>query len=682
MMSGTRRGATRDGGDDVVPAPVQAGDSSRVALRQPIAKPWETESIDSRRPLRERVVLVIGMHRSGTSAITRAVAALGIALGDDLMPPVAGNNDKGFWEDREFSAINDELLATSGLNWDSLVGPELESFQSPRFEALRARAARLLAERSARFGVYGFKDPRTARLLGFWLPLIAERGVKPDLVFAIRNPRSVARSLQRRDAMPALKAYQVWLSHMTSAFCDARVLAHLGGRRIAVAFERLVDQPTTQLERLALALDLDFDPRDREVATFADDFIDPNLDHGRGDAGQLVADPTATADIIEAYAVLDALAANGSQSEWDAAEETLAAIRRTQARYAPLLEFAASADREAGALRKAHADALAEIAIQQSIRADRESTIAVLSRSIEHLGKGVMAEAAAVESGLRESLARSAQSAAVELAQAREALESARRQSLADAQQIERGEREIRTANEALRMRDAEVAQLRAALVDSAQQVGVERGRFEAAIETQRIAGARLIQFEARYRRGCDEIAQLSRRLLDAESALSLLQGESSRSIAELEREVSRQRLAVASHLSMLAESERGVPQRLRKVLAKPISLIRLLLPSEWRARLDIRSIRQSGLFDIGWYLGQHADVAARGFDPIEHYVRHGAAELRDPSRRFSTRWYLQQYPDVARARANPLAHFVRSGVKEGRAPLPPSSNGVDSRQA
>ncbi|HEV8389804.1 MAG TPA: glycosyltransferase family 2 protein, partial [Dongiaceae bacterium] len=63
--------------------------------------------------------------------------------------------------------------------------------------------------------------------------------------------------------------------------------------------------------------------------------------------------------------------------------------------------------------------------------------------------------------------------------------------------------------------------------------------------------------------------------------------------------------------------------------------------------------------------------MAARGVDPLRHYVRHGAREGRDPNRLFSSSWYLANNPDVVESGLNPLAHFILRGVVEGRNPGP-----------
>jgi hypothetical protein len=80
-----------------------------------------------------------------------------------------------------------------------------------------------------------------------------------------------------------------------------------------------------------------------------------------------------------------------------------------------------------------------------------------------------------------------------------------------------------------------------------------------------------------------------------------------------------------------------------------------------------IKTIRLSGEFDHDWYLKTYCDVASAGADPVEHYVRHGAADGRDPSPNFSTKGYLQAHADVRREGINPLLHYIKFGKAEGR---------------
>jgi len=58
---------------------------------------------------KKRIVVIIGMHRSGTSVIARGLKVLGVTLGDNLMPP-GEDNPKGYWEDLDINELNVELL--------------------------------------------------------------------------------------------------------------------------------------------------------------------------------------------------------------------------------------------------------------------------------------------------------------------------------------------------------------------------------------------------------------------------------------------------------------------------------------------------------------------------------------------------------------------------------------------
>jgi len=97
---------------------------------------------------------------------------------------------------------------------------------------------------------------------------------------------------------------------------------------------------------------------------------------------------------------------------------------------------------------------------------------------------------------------------------------------------------------------------------------------------------------------------------------------------------------------------------------------------SSHAAKLALRNeIKASGLFDDKWYLGQYSDVAAKGCDPLDHYLQFGAKEDRNPSPGFDSHWYLTTYPDVAAKGINPLEHFIRHGKSEGRQPCPESAD-------
>jgi len=75
--------------------------------------------------------------------------------------------------------------------------------------------------------------------------------------------------------------------------------------------------------------------------------------------------------------------------------------------------------------------------------------------------------------------------------------------------------------------------------------------------------------------------------------------------------------------------------------------------------------VANSGLFDASWYQQRYPDIG--DFDPVHHYVLHGAYEGRQPSAHFDGPLYFRLYPDVEAERMNPIVHWILHGLKEGR---------------
>ena len=162
----------------------------------------------SQDPRESDPVVVLGMHRSGTSFLIRALNLAGLWLGDHAhLATIEGRamsgNPKGNYEHREAIAINDALLKRSGGAW---FNPPLQILGGAADEErMRAFCATLQATRPDDHPRCGWKDPRTVLTLDFWrraLPLCA--------VAAFRHPTAVARSLQARDKVPLAAGYALW----------------------------------------------------------------------------------------------------------------------------------------------------------------------------------------------------------------------------------------------------------------------------------------------------------------------------------------------------------------------------------------------------------------------------------------------------------------------------------------
>jgi hypothetical protein len=244
-------------------------------------------------------VIVLGMHRSGTSAVTAAVAALGVPLGDaaDQMP-AGEDNAAGFHESRSLSAFNELLLLDLQGRWDA--PPSLATGWAAAAELApqRERAAELFAA-VHHSPSWVWKDPRLSVLAPFWFEVL---DAEPRIVLAFRHPLGVARSLRRRDRLSKTYALALWERTTRLA------LLHAAGRSTAVVnYTRLVseqgrvDQWARELAPF-VASDV-VTPVDDPVPAVAS-AIEPDLRHNRVDEGAFERDVEATAAQRRLYELL------------------------------------------------------------------------------------------------------------------------------------------------------------------------------------------------------------------------------------------------------------------------------------------------------------------------------------------------------------------------------------------
>ncbi|AYM97604.1 hypothetical protein EAG14_17750 [Acidovorax sp. 1608163] len=244
-----------------------------------------------------QLVIVLGMHRSGTSAIARGLQTLGVALGDHLEPPAEGINDKGYWEDIDFVALNAEMLEIIGRSWHSLDPIQAIDVDNLCDRGYLSRATDLLHSKINEFEYFSLKDPRTAVLLPFWEKVFITGDFDVRYILAIRNPVSVANSLARRDSFDPEKSFFLWAEHMVSG------LANVGMRPlILLDYDQLMSDPEGQLHRLASWLGTPLDSE--KLAIYCNDFLDEKLRHSKFSNVDLQANEAASLLVREIYSVL------------------------------------------------------------------------------------------------------------------------------------------------------------------------------------------------------------------------------------------------------------------------------------------------------------------------------------------------------------------------------------------
>jgi glycosyltransferase involved in cell wall biosynthesis len=358
------------------------------------------------------VVAVLGMHRSGTSAIARALSLLGVELGSKLHPP-GFDNPKGFWEDSEVLAINEDLLKAINSSYDQLdLAWDGVSGDQEAINDLRIRATTLLGERLTAHAIWGFKDPRTCRLIRFWRPIIESSGAECRVVLALRNPLSSAISLQKRNGLPIEKGCFLWLQHVLPSVLDP-----LGRRMIVVDYDLLMQSPFKELTRMASGLGLPLAAEDAPaVAEYVQDFLDSGLRHTHFSLDQTALDSRMPSDVLATYETLLEAARDVELLDSRKMRNALLAIQNRLAAYSQSFGYAKSLEEERHRLylavneRDKHLSQLdQEIAQRNEIVVRMKETESELNEKIRLLDQMLEGRAAAeneVRSALRESEAR------------------------------------------------------------------------------------------------------------------------------------------------------------------------------------------------------------------------------------------------------------------------------------
>ena len=249
-----------------------------------------------------RAIVVLGMHRGGTSVLARALQTLGVSGGDSFLDPNEWN-PKGYFEHPDIVRLNDILLSYVGKRWDSLALPLWKEWE-PLTEPYQTEAVEILESDFGKELLCGIKDPRVTRILPFWQSAFRRAGLQDCYIVALRNPISVARSLAARNGFTSEKSYLLWVLHMFAAIRDTE-----GKPRIVVDYDALIAEPRAQLERIAATLELPITEEVQHTITkYADSFLSHSLRHSVHDSVELRADPRAGELVGKAYGLLCQLA--------------------------------------------------------------------------------------------------------------------------------------------------------------------------------------------------------------------------------------------------------------------------------------------------------------------------------------------------------------------------------------
>lgn len=281
-----------------------------------------------------QAILILGMHRSGTSALTRVLNLRGAALPEVVLPANAANA-AGYWEPAAIVSLHDRLLAEAGSAWDDPSEFPREWFETERGRAYVEELARTIGAEYGDATLLVVKDPRACRLVPLWSNALQARGVAAGAVLVIRHPLEVAASLGTRDGMPERHALLMWLEHVLAAEADTRPMP-----RVVVTYEQLLADWAGCCDRIESSLGIRLRPRSADADQAIAAFLEPSLRHAALAAGDLTR-PGVPAWVPRVYEVVEA-AARGQAIDTAALEAVRQDMRQASAVFRHSLRWLAN----------------------------------------------------------------------------------------------------------------------------------------------------------------------------------------------------------------------------------------------------------------------------------------------------------------------------------------------------
>ncbi len=265
----------------------------------PTGKSAEPIGKSERKPF---FLVILGPHRSGTSALAGLLSRLGADLPASPRP-ASSDNPAGYFESARVTRFNETMLDALGAGWRDLAAPEPEAMSDQVRQSFTAEALQILRDEFATARLPVLKDPRLCRLAGFWSDVLSQAGYQPLYIHIHRAPSDMAASLAARDGIALEKGQLIWLRHMLDAEAATR-----GAPRVFTSYEALLGNWRDQVALIEKGLGVSFHRRGDRVRQEIDAFLSPALRHHSHDQGDLRISVPMPEMLGEAVAVFEAWA--------------------------------------------------------------------------------------------------------------------------------------------------------------------------------------------------------------------------------------------------------------------------------------------------------------------------------------------------------------------------------------
>jgi len=219
--------------------------------------------------MKQTCILVLGMHRSGTSALTGMLRLLDVYLGSEL---VEGNgaNAKGYFENNTLCLINEKLLNQVDSSWDDVFFDEEKISDVKDVGGLKNHIKMEFKDRNN----FAIKDPRIAFLFPVYKRVLEELGINIKIIIPFRHPVEVASSLNRRDNFSYEKGILLWAYHFLLAEKSSREF-----ERVFIDFNELISNSRSAVTLISEKLHINFESKYTKNRKQINEFLEPGLKH-------------------------------------------------------------------------------------------------------------------------------------------------------------------------------------------------------------------------------------------------------------------------------------------------------------------------------------------------------------------------------------------------------------------
>jgi len=499
-------------------------------------------------------VLVLGMHRSGTSATSGVMGMLGAAVPKTLMEGDV-HNARGYWESVAVMRLNEEILASAGSSWNDWRTLDPAWYDSSDARGFAARANSVLSDEFGSSPLIVVKDPRICRIAPFWLDLLREMEIAVRVVIPVRSPLEVAYSLSRIHHSPTSMGLLLWLRHMLEAEAASRSLP-----RAIFLWSDFVRDWRCVVEQIAVGTGVDWPRMSDTTAAEIDEFLDKELVRFSVDKSEFKIHPGVNSWILQSYNALKHLARNRDSER---ASETLDRIRASFDDASKLLGPLA-AEWEQSTSR--------HVFLQQEV-AERETRLAELEPALSALREQAALRSQQVTARDRRLAALEPTVAAAEAKAVRLSQEATARseQIAALGPALGAAQAEAARLSQEMAARDEEVSRLGSTL--GAAQVDAVRLAQEVAARDDEVArlGSALGVAQADVVRLSREMAARDEQVSRLGPALAIAQAEAaqlSRQVAARDKQVSTLEPALAAARAEAAQLSQDVAARDERIAA------------------------------------------------------------------------------------------------------------------